>query len=270
MFETLKSRWKKSQSKRRPKRKQARKNKTRQPLELKVTRRQVVAAFSGLGLLMLYLALPRTQWMPIEQIRIAGDFRHLDTQQLRYQLQPYLGQGFFSVDIKQVQEMVGAQPWIRDVSVRRVWPDQIRVSITEKQAYARWDSSHLLSTRGSIFKTDVSGFGHLPLIHGYEGRSVELLQSFSDLQERLAPSSIRVTSLHEDHKGALQLELDNSIRVILGSEDSDYKISQLLKIYPQQILPRVEQIEHIDFRYANGFAIGWKPEQQGVSAPKLG
>jgi cell division protein FtsQ len=268
MFEKLGAVFTHSGSKRKTKHSQARKKHVSQPLEFKMTRRQVMLTLALLGLLIMFVALPRTQWLPIEKIRIAGDFRHLDRQQLRSQLEPFLGQGFFLVDIKRIQQMVGAQSWIRDVSVRRVWPNQIRVSIIEKQAYARWDSNHLLSTRGRVFKADADAFGHLPLINGYAGRSLELLQAFASIQQRLGQASIRITGLHEDAKGALSLQLDDQIKVILGSDDSDYKISQLLKIYPLQVRPRVGRIAHIDFRYANGFAIGWKPGMEQEVAPQ--
>ena len=248
-------------------RKQARRKTSSQTPAFRIQRQHVLITAALAFTVLAYLALPGGQWLPIEKIKIAGQFRHLDTEQLQTQLEPFLGQGFFSVDIQSIQQMIGKQPWIREVSVRRVWPNQLQVSIVEKEAFARWDASHLLGTQASIFLADSTDFQHLPLINGYPGRSTELLNYFVKLQRLFASRDLKVTSLHEDSKGALSLELDNRLRVNLGSDNSEQKIEQLLAVYRDQIHPRLERIAHIDFRYSNGFAIAWKKEDGQESRP---
>ena len=248
-------------------RKQARRKTTSQAPTVRIQRQHLFISASLALLVLAYLTFPSGQWLPIEKIKIAGQFQHLDTDQLQAELEPFLGQGFFSVDIQSIQHVIGNQPWIREVSVRRVWPNQLQVSIVEKEAFARWDSSHLLGTGASIFVADSAEFEHLPLINGYPGRSPELLSYYCRLQQLFASRDLRITSLHEDSKGALSLELDNRLQVSLGSDNSEQKIQQLLAVYSDQIHPRLERIAHIDFRYSNGFAIAWKKQDGQESDP---
>jgi cell division protein FtsQ len=166
------------------------------------------------------------------------------------------------VDIQRIQQQVNRQPWIRDVSVRRVWPSQIVVSVIERNAYARWDEKRLISTRGVVFEADTQQFDKLPLINGYVGKSVALLQQYVELKQRLSGHGIELNELREDNKGALSLLLDKQLRVSLGSHDNEQKIRHLLAVFPGHIRPRSERIEHIDFRYNNGFAIAWKDEEE--------
>ena len=50
----------------------------------------------------LYL-LRMEQLLPIRTIQLSGSFEHLDQAEVETALQPYLGQGFFSLDIHQLQ-----------------------------------------------------------------------------------------------------------------------------------------------------------------------
>jgi cell division protein FtsQ len=209
---------------------------------------------------LLVTLLPKQNIMPIEKIRITGNFRYLETQKIEKHLQDYLGDGFFSVDIKSIQHQISQQPWIKKVSVRRVWPDLIAVHLLEKEAFARWDETHLLDRDAIIFTAESKKFQQLPLINGYSGNSRQLLQRFVELRQQFSNQKIELSGLIEDSKGALRLLLNNQLSVSLGSENNDQKIQHLLMVYQQQIQQRSQHIKHIDFRYSNGFAIAWKKE----------
>lgn len=213
-----------------------------------------------LGLAVVGMMMPEDDLMPIERIRISGEFRQLDTAAIEAQLKPFLGVGFFAVDIAGIQRSLQQKAWISEVSVRRVWPNELVVTVSEKQAFARWDEKHLLSTRGEVFEAESRSFAHLPLIHGYQGQSEELLRRFVMLRQRLLDHGIQLSELREDSKGSMALVLDGKLSVSFGSENSEHKIGQMLSVYAQQIRDRADHIRHIDFRYSNGFAISWKPE----------
>jgi cell division protein FtsQ len=250
---------------------QASRMQQKESFQLHISKRYVVMALVFVALGLAVALVPREQWLPIEKITISGDFRQLDTDKLQQQLKPYLGAGFFSVDIQKIQDRVSQQPWIEEVSVRRVWPSKVVVSVIEKQAFARWDDSHLLSTRAEVFEAESKAFMQLPLINGYVGHSAELLQQYLKLKQEFAGKGIQLSALSEDSKGALSLLLDDQLKVNLGTEETEQKINKMLAVYPMQIKPRKEFIKYIDFRYSNGFAIAWKKDnQQQISDTKRG
>ncbi len=263
---------KRSKAEKKPKsRAQASRMQQKESIQLHISKRYVVMALVFIALGLAVALVPREQWLPIEKITITGEFRQLDTDKLQQQLKPYLGAGFFSVDIQKVQDQVSQQPWIEEVSVRRVWPSTVVVSVIEKQAFARWDDSHLLSTRAEVFEAESKAYMHLPLIHGYAGQSAELLQQYMKLKQKFAEKGIQLSALSEDSKGALSLLLDDHLRVNLGTDETEQKIYKMLAVYPMQIKPRKDFIKYIDFRYSNGFAIAWKKDnQQQISDMKRG
>ncbi len=230
--------------------------------------RQFLTLFFVLSVIIsaIYL-LPKEDILPINKIEISGSYKQLKMGEINQNLEAYLGQGFFSVDIKVIQKNLSLEPWVETVSVKRIWPNQLHVSLKEKQAFARWDSKHLLSMQAEIFKADSKNFLHLPRINGYSDQSAELLQRYSEMQSEFSIHGIRITELTEDSKGALNLVLNERLKVNIGSENNNLKIKNLLAVYPKQIKPRAEYIKTIDFRYSNGFSIAWTDEYLNLEQP---
>jgi cell division protein FtsQ len=200
------------------------------------------------------------QMLPIRSIQLAGSFENLDQREVESTLKVYIGQGFFSLDIHQLQQTLKARPWTDSVSVRRIWPDKLRVTITEKKPVARWDDDHLLSDSARIFAARSADFAYLPRVHADNHSSEWVLGQYRKLQAQFNRVDERVVSLRVDSRGALDVDLINGLRIKLGRDAIDRKVDRLVSIYQQQILPRREQIERIDLRYSNGFAVAWKKE----------
>lgn len=241
-------------------RNQARRKQQAQGFSWRWSSRYIWPAIAGIGALLLVMLMPRGEFLPTQKIRISGQFSELDKAEVQQQLRPHLGKGFFAVNIERIQAEVLSQPWVSSVSIHRVWPNELSVRIVEKKAYARWDDDHLLSRAGDVFAADTSGFASLPLIQGYAGQSKAVLQRFRQTRQRLAGHGLGIVEYREDSKGALTLKLDSGLAVSLGSDELQRKMDQLMAVYDLHIRNRTAFIEHIDFRYSNGFAVAWKPE----------
>lgn len=198
--------------------------------------------------------------LPIRTIQLSGTFKHLDQRDIEATLRPYIGQGFFSLDIHRLRAGLEERPWTDEVSIRRIWPDRLRVTITEKRALARWDSSHLLSDQAIVFAADSDAFRHLPLVHAVNHSPQWVLAQYYRLDAKFNSVDERVVALHVDSRGALDVELINGLQIKLGRDDVERKIDRLVSIYTAQILPRRERIQRLDLRYSNGFAVAWKKE----------
>ena len=198
--------------------------------------------------------------LPIRSIQLLGSFENLDQSEVESELQAYLGEGFFSLDIHQLQRRLEDKAWTESVSVRRIWPDKIRVTIREKKPVARWDDEQLLSETARVFLADTGDFLHLPVVHAANHDPEWVLRQFYRLQASFEAFDERVVALQVDSRGAFDVELINGLEIKLGRDDIERKIERLAGIYAEQILPRRERIERLDLRYANGFAVAWKQE----------
>ena len=198
--------------------------------------------------------------LPVRGIQLAGTFEHLDQAGVESTLQDYLGQGFFSLNIHELQERIESRPWTESVSVRRIWPNRIGVSVSERVPVARWDERHLLSDQAEVYLADAKEFSHLPRVHAENHSPAWALEQFYRLQARFASADEQIVAVLVDSRGALDVELINALTVKLGRDEIERKVERLISIYDEQILPRREQIRRLDLRYSNGFAVAWKAE----------
>ncbi len=98
-----------------------------------------------------YLSYQETL-LPIKTIQLSGSFQNIDEDEMVSSLQQFIGEGFFSLDITRVQKTLGDRPWVEAVSIRRIWPDRLRIIIVENKPVARWDSDHLISDKAVVFQ----------------------------------------------------------------------------------------------------------------------
>ncbi|MCP4491068.1 MAG: FtsQ-type POTRA domain-containing protein [Gammaproteobacteria bacterium] len=202
----------------------------------------------------------RSTLLPIKTIELSGSFKYIEQEDIEVILRPYVGEGFFSLDIHAVHKVLSDRDWADSVSVRRVWPDRLEINIIEKEPVARWSKNQLLSDKAVVFDADTSEFDGLPLVHATNGHAADLLRQFYALSRRFSTLEEMLVSLRQDSRGALDIELDDGLVIKVGRSDVERKIARLITIYKQQILPRRLQIRQLDLRYSNGFAVAWKKE----------
>ena len=95
------------------------------------------------------LADPR--FMPLRVVHIEGDYRYLQRAALERAVAGHVSVGFFTVDVHEVGAAAGALGWVDEVSVRRVWPDALRMYVVEQVPLALWGHDSLMNERGEVF-----------------------------------------------------------------------------------------------------------------------
>ena len=99
-----------------------------------------------------WLLMP--QRFPVSQVELTGELKNTTRAQIEAVL-PRASGNFFAVALGGVRASVERLPWVRRVSVRRVWPDRLQIFVEEHVALARWgtgdDTSRLVNTHGETF-----------------------------------------------------------------------------------------------------------------------
>ena len=215
----------------------------------------VVPLFGGIS----YLVQNHT-FLPIKTIQLSGTFQYIDQQEVEFTLRPFIGEGFFSLDIQKVRNTLSDKSWAESVSIRRVWPDRVVIKIVEKKPVARWDENNLLSDKAKIFLANVEEFQNLPRVYGANIQPVQVLNKYYDFAKRFLSLDETIREIDIDSRGSVGIELANGFKIELGRENVDLRIERLLAIYASQIKPRRTEIQQLDLRYSNGFAVAWKKE----------
>ncbi|MGA8006535.1 MAG: FtsQ-type POTRA domain-containing protein, partial [Burkholderiales bacterium] len=128
----------------------------------------VAGILTGIALLVFMLAgaqlLLRTTLFPLREITVRGTLAHTSAAQIEQATRGRIVGNFFSVDLAAVRQGIEQLPWVRQVNVRRVWPDGLEVSIEERVALAHWGDDALVDIHGERFaaQTDAA----LPMLAG--------------------------------------------------------------------------------------------------------
>jgi len=200
---------------------------------------------------------------PITRVVIHGAFERVSADQLEGMLRPQVGRGFLRVDLAGLQREVTALPWIATARLSRRWPDTLELVITEQQPAARWGVEGLLNGRGELFIEQATHVpAGLPRLAGPDGSHVQVAGRFMALQEQMVPRGLAVVALALDERGAWTFELSNGIAVRLGSARVDDRLALFYRALDQVVSAMAGEVEYVDMRYANGFAIGWRQPAQ--------
>jgi cell division protein FtsQ len=143
--------------------------------------------------------------------------------------------------------------------VRRKWPGTLEVTITEERPVACWGERGLLNASGRLFIPSADHVpAELPRLRGPDGSEQQVTERFFHVQEQLEHRGLAAVSMTLDSRGAWTFQLSNGIEVRLGAQSVDERVARFLRALDRIVGPAASDVEYVDMRYTNGFAIGWK------------
>jgi cell division protein FtsQ len=206
--------------------------------------------------------LLRSPLAPVREVRIANTLERTSKQDIERALRGRVGGNFFAVQPSEIRAGLQQLPWVRRVTVRRVWPDAIEVGVEEHVALARWGSDALVNTHGERFsgKTDQA----LPLFVAPAGHETEVTLRYASFKALLAPLGVEPERVVLSQRLAWQLRLSNGLHVMLGrdGEQAEARLRRFVTVHDATLKAMQRKHEYVDLRYPNGFALR-VPELKG-------
>lgn len=203
-----------------------------------------------------------TLWLmdrPIEAVVINGPFERVSAIQLEDALAPHVQTGFLSADLNAMRAELQSIKWIANARIRRRWPGSIEVTVVEQRPAAQWGKHGLLNIDGELFVEQATHIpAELPKLVGPTGSERRVTEMFFRIEERLEQRGLAAVSLLLDQRGAWALQLSNGVRVRFGARFVDDRIDRFFIALDKVIESNSAQVDYVDMRYTNGFAIGWK------------
>lgn len=207
---------------------------------------------------------------PIEVVRIDGAVRHSDRERMKSIMARHAEAGFAAMDLSALRRELVELPWVREASLRRVWPDTLRVEVREHEPVAVWNDDALVSDEGAVFRPDAFSGDDLARLSGPTGQGSAMLERLRAFEQRLAPLDLEIAALDQDARRAWRLTLANGIVLRLGRDRVAERLARFRAVWSGVLEPRAERIAAVDLRYTNGFAVAWrdgeKPQAPGGEA----
>ena len=195
---------------------------------------------------------------PLKRVDVKGDLRHVTYQQVSYIVTREFKGNFFTLDLAQVGNGFKKLPWVRNVSVRRQWPDTLEVTLEEHTEMARWADGGLVNTRGELFQA--ASNSELPLFRGPEGSAREITELYGQFKTALAVLKLKPVSLSMNERRAWQVKLNTGLNLDLGRDQPGARLDKFVRVYDATIARMPQPVANVDLRYPNGFAVRFDTE----------
>lgn len=195
---------------------------------------------------------------PVGQVAIYGEVRHADLEKLQQQALPWLEVPFWKVDLAALKQALEQDPWLDSVQVSRHWPDQIRLDLQERVAWSAWNDTGLVDEKGQVFfPADISQINTGRQIFAEMDTLADALELWENLEPLLEEQQLILTELKLEARGAWQLQLNGSVRVLVGRDNIEKRINRFLWAWQTWLAAETENIAGVDLRYPNGLSVAW-------------
>ena len=205
------------------------------------------------------------QRLPLSKFVVSGERHYTRNDDIRQSILALGPPGtFMTQDVNIIQQQIERLPWIKQASVRKQWPDELKIHLVEYVPIARWNDQHMIDAQGNAFSVPAERAVKqtLPMLSGPEGSEGEVLQGFRAMGDVLAKDKFTLKEAAMTARRSWQLTLNNGIKLNLGRGDTMKRLSRFVELYPvlqQQEQADNKRISYVDLRYDSGAAVGWQP-----------
>ena len=197
--------------------------------------------------------------LPINNVEVRSEFNKVTEKQIQAVIAQNELKGFFSTDVDVITNEMREIPWLKTITIRRVWPDTLQFAVTERKAIAHWNDSALLAVDGTIFSPAVETYPQgLPKLTGPKGTQANVLKNYISMAANLQTLNLQINELTMDARRAWMVKLDNGVVLNIGRQQTSERLQRFVKIYKDLTVANKEKAAVVDLRYTNGFAIRWE------------
>ncbi len=242
----------------------------------------MIGLIAGLGFFINWLYNPDN--FPIRKIELVNKLENQSSRELQTVSAKAINGGFFSLNVEQFRsDLMQKLPWVKSVSVRKIWPDKLLISIKEHKPVVRWQSVDnrpddkkgmpqenysLLSSEGIVFKPELTAkqretFNKMALLSGMNESAKQIMQLCYVMNEHLQQINAAISRCGMNARRTWQLILNNGITLKLGKERIMPRLDRFIRSLNGPLKKYINRIAYADLRYSNGFSIKWQPLMEG-------
>ena len=202
-------------------------------------------------LLSLILYLSDSFVYPIEEVEITSTTSNYDTEKINDIVVSIHGQDLLSLDLSDVKRNIRSDDWIRDVKIKKSFPDTLEIIIIPQQPYAIYNSK-IMTIDGTVIGASLMQLD-LPIIIDHTNDSQSSMNTMILTSKLLKKIDLDIKKI-EIHDSIIKVFTSANI-LISDRVNYENNLNRLVVTFHdlQKLFKR--EIKSIDMRYSNGFAI---------------
>ena len=196
--------------------------------------------------------------VPIRHINVEGQVGQVNPIALQSALNSAAGHSMFA-NLKPLEQRIAALPWVKTVDMKRVSPNSLVVILSESEPVARFNEGLVLTSEGAVVTPpSVDHLTQLPQLLGPADKALFLWQGYRVMSDLLNPIGLKIWRLSLSPRFSYEVILNNGLILYLGTTQLTERLQLFIKVYEQQLAPKINQIAYVDLRYPSSLAIAWK------------
>jgi cell division protein FtsQ len=188
---------------------------------------------------------------PIEEVEITSTTSNYDTEKINDIVVSIHGQDLLSLDLSDVKRNIRSDDWIRDVKIKKSFPDTLEIVIIPQQPYAIYNSK-IMTIDGTVIGASLMQLD-LPIIIDHTNDSQSSMNTMILTSKLLKKIDLDIKKI-EIHDSIIKVFTSANI-LISDRVNYENNLNRLVVTFHdlQKLFKR--EIKSIDMRYSNGFAI---------------
>ena len=188
---------------------------------------------------------------PIEEVEITSTSSNYDTEKINDIVASIQGQDLLSLDISDIKRSIRSDDWIRDVEIKKSFPDTLEIIIISQKPFAIYNAK-IMMIDGTIIESPSLPLD-LPIIIDYTNDSVNSMNIMILTDKLLQKIDLDIKQV-EIHNSLIKVFTSTNILI---SDRVNYEVNLNRLVLTFQDLKKLfkREIKSIDMRYSNGFAI---------------
>lgn len=221
---------------------------------------RVFSVFAVVGLIVGAINYFPRQWptvMPVKSIVFNGQANHIDKVIIEKLLNN--NGGMFSIDLTILRQSILDIDWIKDVEIRKEWPETLIFTFEEFAPIAKINQQFLLNSGDLVENNTQQIFSNLMAIKLSELANVQaqdlplLVNQLKDIRNSLSDFKFDIEHFVIDERGSWSIQIKDKFLLTIGRRNQKARIERFLNVYVA--IENKEQLETVDLRYDNGLAV---------------
>jgi cell division protein FtsQ len=195
----------------------------------------------------------------LKNIKIEG-VQQLQDRDIMGKITPFLKENLFKIDVTKMREAITSHPFVREVSIRRVYPFSIVIDVKEKKPSALW-----VNGSGDVFVLDENGEPYKGLTKGdikgmfiiNAGERNDVKSVYREITGWASEGILRketITEVAYTEGNITIFGLEEGVEIILGKEDQKGRLKKAIAVL-EDAKKRGLLIRCIDARFEKGAII---------------
>ncbi len=214
---------------------------------------------ASLSIVFIWYILTWPSLLPIKHVKVDGRFATIERAYLGHIITPYVQNGFLKVDVHGLQQALQEIAWVESVTVRRIWPNAVNVTVNQHDIIATWGKHGLVTKTGEvIYPNRMRVAAQLPQLSGPADIQTSMITFMNNARDTFTKLPHDIIAVHVSPRYSWIVTLDNGVDIRLGRAQIEQKMARFVQAYPQIFASKSKKACYVDMRYAKGISITWE------------